>query len=472
MRTVLANAEVVWTGDRTAPCPRPAHVSVVDGVIEHVQAAPIVATPDAPIDRRIDLRGCLLIPGLINLHHHFFQSVTRAWPGLHTAGSPVWLTGLYTVWARMTDDDCTVAARNAMAELLLSGATTSVDHAFLLGTASDARLAAEAAAAHTLGLRLHLVRSGLPTIGGRVEAGVRAVLGDAGFASLVDEPDALLAACERDVANWHDPGEGAMLRIDLGPSNVPYEAPTLLEGLADLARRAGCGLHMHFHPRVTERALCARLHGLQPVELLERSEWLTPRTSLVHCTELDDNDIDAFAAHGVGVVHCPRTVVRLGYAMPRIARLRARGVTIGVGADGAASNDAGNFLGDLRLAGLLHRVGASDGDPAREWLAPDDVLHMATTDAARLLGRADIGRIAPGLRADLAAFDLQGIDLAGGVEDPIGGFLLAGSAPRAQLTMVDGRVVVRDGALVDADEAAIAAATRDASRRLRRRTAS
>ena len=430
MRTVLRNAAWIWTGERLL---ERTQVEIVDGRIESVGAESA-----APADETIDLAGCLLIPGLISLHHHFFQHLTRAWPGLHRARSKEWLAGLYPVWARMDTTGIAAAARVAAAELLLSGTTTSVDHAFLLGASGDERLAAQAQAVAALGLRQHIVRSGLP--------------------GMFDPAEALVEQCRADIARWHDPAPGSMLRLDLGPSNIAYDKPDFMRALADLAVQHGCGLHVHFHPRAAERELSRRQNGREPIDFLDACGWLRPGTWFAHCTELDDADIARMAERGVGIVHCPRTVLRMGYRMPRLDRWRAAGIPVGIGADGAGSNDAGAFLADVRLALLLHRAGTGDSaEPERDWLSPQDVLAMATRGAAAILRRPELGAIEPALRADLAAFDLRGLDLAGALNDPLGGFLLAGSATRAKLTMVDGRVRVRDGRLVDADEQAIAA---------------
>ncbi|MGQ0656307.1 MAG: amidohydrolase family protein [Betaproteobacteria bacterium] len=447
MRTVLRNARWIWTGARLL---ERAHVSIVDGRIESVQAAPI----DAAAELSPDLDGCLLMPGLISLHHHFFQHVTRAWPGLHRAPSEGWLGGMYPVWGRMEAADIAAAARAAAAELLLSGTTTSVDHAFLLRASGDERLAAQIEAVRALGLRQHIVRSGLPSLPAR-------------FSALLDAEGPLLEQCRADVSRWHDPARGAMLRLDLGPSNVPYDKPALMRALADLAAEHGCGLHVHFHPRRAERELSRRLSGAEPIDFLDAAGWLRPGTWFAHCTELDDRDIARMAERGVGIAHCPRTVLRLGYRVPALHRWRASGVRVAFGADGGASNDAGAFLADVRLALLLHRAGtAGNADPQRDWLEPADALAMATREAAAILRRPELGSLEAGACADLAAFDLRGVDVAGALNDPLAGFLLAGSATRAKLTMVNGVVRVLDGKLVGADEHAIAAECNERSRAL------
>jgi cytosine/adenosine deaminase-related metal-dependent hydrolase len=455
MRILLRNVRWVYSGGELL---EHGQVLVTDGRIESVQQGPIEPAAEARFDEIVDLEGCLLIPGLISLHHHFFQHLTRAFPGAHRAAAEDWLLKLYPVWGEMTTQDIAAAARNAAAELLLSGTTTCADHAFLLGDRGDERLAAQVDAVLGLGLRMHLVRSGLPGIGGRVESR----LSSATLQSLVDEQGPWLAQCRTDLRRWHDAASGAMLRLDLGPSNIPYDKPALMRACAELAAEYGCGLHAHYHPRPAERDLCRRLNGMAPIDFLEAAGWLRPGTWFAHCTELDDGEIERFAARGVGIVHCPRTVLRLGYRMPRLHLWRRAGIRVGIGADGAASNDGGAFISDVRLAMLLHRAGGPD---AQDWLDPQDVLAMATRDAAAILRRPELGAIAAGMCADLAAFDLSGLDCAGSLQDPLAGFLLAGSQPRAMLTMVNGRIRVREGRLV-VDERRIAEETNARSRAL------
>lgn len=463
MRIILRNVSWLWSGVPDEALRYGAHVAVSDGRIEAVQDEPI----SGAADETLDLDGCLVIPGLISLHHHFFQHLTRAYPGAHRASSEEWLFKLYPVWAQMDAADIAAASRNAAAELLLSGTTTCADHAFLLRHAGHERLAAQVEASSGLGLRLHLVRSGLPGIGERLESRL-AALGNGALESLLDEEDALLAQCEADLRRWHDPQPGSVLRLDLGPSNIAYDKPALMRALARLAAEHGCGLHAHYHPRPAERELCARLNAKSPLDFLEETGWLRPGTWFAHCTELDDEEIARFAQRGIGIAHCPRTVLRLGYAIPRLHRWRQAGVRTGIGADGAASNDGGAFLADVRLALLLNRAGNPD---TSSWIAPEDALAMATREAAAVLRRPELGMIAPGMRADLAAFDLSGLDCGGALEDPVAGFLLAGTRTRARMTMVEGRIVAREGHLVTADESAIAHETNTRARALYQRTA-
>lgn len=418
---------------------------------------PVIAGAD-----EIDLTGCLVLPGLINLHHHFFQAVTRALPAFQRSPSSEWLVGHYPVWSLITADDLAIAVRNAVAELLLSGATTSVDHAFLLRGHSSEMAETEIQAASELGIRLHLVRGCLPTIGGDVEHKLMRIMGAELSPRLIDAEDGLLEQCRSDVRRWHDTSHGAMVQMAVGPSNLPYGKPHLLAGFARIADETGCGLHAHYHPRQAERLESQKAVGLDPIDYLEQSGWLRPGTILAHCTELNDDEISRFAASGTAVAHCPRTVLRLGYKIPPISKMRSSGIGIGIGVDGAASNDGGALISDIRLALMLHRCRE---DPA-SWLDANTIISMATSEAAQILGRKDIGTLEVGKCADIAAFDLGGVDLGGALEDPLAGFALAGVNPRAKLTMVNGKIAVRDHLLICGDEQKIAQATNRCAERL------
>jgi 8-oxoguanine deaminase len=284
---------------------------------------------------------------------------------------------------------------------------------------------------------------------------------------LVSSEPGILSQMERFARKHHSMASGAMTRIAFGPTGATYEKPDFMTRVADLAARYGCGLHTHLHPRPDEREKARRHLGTGPVDFLKHAGWLRPGTWFAHCSQLTDEEMQAFAENGVGVAHCPRTIPRLGFPLTRISAMRKHGVKVGVGVDGSASNDSGSLLGDMRLALILHRIGTPAGtDTEREWLEPVDVLRMATTVAASILGRDDIGQIAPGYRADITAFSLKRVDYAGGITDPIGSLLLAGAWSRAALTMVDGRVLVRDGRLTSQDEDGIVEEANESSRRM------
>ncbi|MDO9413276.1 MAG: amidohydrolase family protein [Pseudolabrys sp.] len=464
MIVVLENARCIYTCDTPG---------LIEGGYVIIDGARIreIGHGDAPHIEgadKIDCTGCIVLPGFINVHHHFFQSVTRAVPGLHRADSAAWLSAHYPLWAEIEPDDLTAAVRNSSAELLLSGATTSADHSFVLGGVGAELAPIEIAAVREMGLRLHLARSCLPVIEGAVGAHLQRTMGER-INRLIAPEDEVIEQCRADVERWHDASPGAMVRLALGPSNVAYTKPALMKQFGDIAAETGCGLHAHYHPREAERALCRQTQGCEPIEFLDRAGWLGPQTWLAHCTELDDTEIATFGARGVGVAHCPRTVLRLGYQIPRIAAMRAAGVRVSFGVDGAASNDGGSFINELRLGLLLHR--ARERNPVSEdvWLTPHDALLMATRDAAAMLGRDDIGRLKPGLCADITVFDLSGAEFGGALNDPLGGFLMAGVGARANTTIINGRVVVRNGQITTANELKIAEATSRASAALAER---
>lgn len=442
---------------------RNAWILIQDGLIVDIG---IGESPGFGPEDSISLRGCIVTPGFINLHHHFFQSLTRAVIGAQKSSVLTWLLTLYPIWAQLKVADMIAATRVATAELLLSGCTTSVDHSYLVPDNDDEILEAEIAAALDMGLRMHLVVGAAPTLESDLEQRLAASLG-AAVNKLVYAEQGILDQMERLARRYHDPSAGAMARIAFGPTGVTYERPDFMKRVAELSTRHGCGLHTHLHPRPDERDKASRYLGTDPISFLKQAGWLRPGAWFAHCSQLRDEEMQAFAENGVGVAHCPRTIPRLGFPLTRISTLRKYGVKVGVGVDGSASNDSGALIGDMRLALILHRIGTPAGtDTEREWLEPADVLHMATTVGASVLHRDDIGRIAKGCRADIAAFSLKRVDYAGGVTDPIGSLLMAGAGGRAALTMVDGRVLVRDGRLTSQDENGIVDDANESSRRM------
>jgi 8-oxoguanine deaminase len=305
----------------------------------------------------------------------------------------------------------------------------------------------------------------MPTLEGDLETRLRPLLGDRLDWLLDDEAD-VLPQLER-AARRHDAGRGSMLQVAFGPTGVTYARPELMRAIADLAADHGCGLHTHFHPRPDEREKAAELLGTDPVSFLDRSGWLRPGTWFAHGSQLRDEDIRRLADAGCGVSHCPRTIVRLGFPLTPIAAFRRAGLKVGIGVDGAASNDSGAMLADVRLALVMHRIGTPPGsDTSTDWMTPHDALAMATRDGAAILGRSDIGVLAPGRRADLAAFPMGGVSYAGAVTDPLGGLLMAGSDSRARFVMVEGRAAVVDGRLAGLDEQIIADGANAAARRM------
>jgi cytosine/adenosine deaminase-related metal-dependent hydrolase len=323
----------------------------------------------------------------------------------------------------------------------------------------------EVRGAREAGIRFVLVRGGMPTMEADLEQRLAPVMGSR-LDRLLDREEELFPRLEAVLRRHHDTSHGAMVQVAIGPTSVTYRRPQFMRRFAELARDSACGLHVHFDPRPDERAVM-REQGSRPIDFLREAGWLSERTWLAHATLLDRHDMAAIADAGTSLAHCPRCIVRLGKKVARVGHWRAHGINVGLGVDGPASSDMGNLLNEMRLALVLHRVGGyDDTEAADQWMTPEDVLWMATRGGARALGRSDIGELSPGKAADVAAFPLRRLSLAGAVVDPLGALLLAGSAPCASLTVVDGRVRVRDGRVVDVDEQRVLDAANAAAWRL------
>ena len=460
-RLLLRHADRIHTCDDARRVIRDGYVLVEGGRIAAVGAEP---APSIAVDEEISVAGSLVTPGLVNIHHHLYQSLTRAVPLATRSGILDWLYAMYPIWAELDADAFYWSALATSCELLASGCTTNADFAYLMPEVDGEMAAEEIRGVREAGMRFVLVRGGMLTMEADLESRLRPLMGSR-LDRLLDREDALFARLEATIRRHHDTSDGAMLQVAIGPTTVTYSHPQFMRRFADLARSSWCGLHVHFDPRPDERMLMQERGG-RPIDLLRDAGWLGERTWLAHATLLDADDMHAIAGAGVSLAHCPRCIVRLGKRVARVGHWRAHGINVGIGVDGAASSDMSNMLNEMRLALVLHRVGGyEDSEAPDQWLTPQDVLWMATRGGARALGRDDIGQLAPGKMADVAAFPLRRLSLAGAVADPLAALLLAGSDPYASLTIVNGRIRVRDGRMVDVDETraldgANAAATR------------
>lgn len=458
---LLRHADVVYTCDDARRAIRDGYVHVHDGRVAAVGHEP---APSLAVDEEVSLAGCVVTPGLVNIHHHLFQTLTRAVPLATRSTILDWLYAMYPVWAEIDADACYWASLATNCELLASGCTTNADFAYLMPEEDGEMAAEEIRGAAESGIRFVLVRGGMPTMEADLERRLRPVMGRQ-LERLLDREEDLFPKLEATIRRYHDTASGAMLQVAVGPTSVTYERPRFMRRFAELARANQCGLHVHFDPRPDERTVMQERGG-RPIDLLRDTGWLSDRTWFAHSTLLDDEEMGAIAGAGASLAHCPRCIVRLGKKVARVGRWRAHGINVGIGVDGAASSDMSNLLNEMRLALVLHRVGGyADSEAADQWMTPEDVLWMATRGGARALGRDDIGQLAPGKSADVAAFPLRRLSLAGAVADPLGALLFAGSDPHAALTIVNGRIRVRDGHMTDVDEmrafdGANAAATR------------
>lgn len=427
-----------------------AWLAIEDGVIVGLGTG----SADLPARRRIDGHGLVAIPGLVNTHHHFFQTLTRVLPAAQNLRILDWLAANYQVWSRIDQEAVYVTARVAIGELLLSGCTTSSDHLYAYPKGCGGALAmleAEISAAAELGLRFHATR-------GAVDVSLRA--GGSPPPELVEETDAVLETMESAVLKFHDPSPGAMVRIGLAPCSLTISSERLMVESASLAQRLGVTRHTHVAEVIEEEEYCAQIHGQRPVERLAELGWLGEDVWLAHVVHADASDIARLAATGTAVAHCPSSNMRLGSGVAPVLEMQQSGVTVALGVDGSASNDTGSLLAEARQAMLLSRVSSKRG----KLMPPRQALRLATVGGAEALRRDDIGVIAPGRRADVSFFSLQGPAAAGAENDPVAALVLAPPA-RAAHVMVDGRFTVWNGHL-DVDEEPIVRAHRDLVHRL------
>ena len=410
----------------------PGGIVVQDGRITQLLAHG--QTPAGP-HTIFDAGAHVIIPGLINTHHHFYQTLTRALPAALNRTLFPWLEALYPLWARLTPTALEAAVTVAMAELLLSGCTTTTDHHYVFPPGLEDAIAIEADIAARLGLRAVLTR-------GSMDLSQR----DGGLPpdSVVQDRDTILTDSERLIARHHDGSAFAMLQIALAPCS-PFSVTTdLMRQTADLAARHGVRLHTHLAETADEAAFCQARFGCSPLEYLERCGWMRPGTWLAHGIHFDAGEIARLATSGVAVTHCPCSNQVLASGTCPVCALERAGVAVGLGVDGSASNDGSNLMQEVRAAFLLQR-GANGIDA----VSHRDALRWATEGSAACLGRPELGRIAVGMAADLALFRLDELRFSG-AGDPIAALVLCG-AHRADRVMIAGRWVVENGAIPGLD---------------------
>ena len=437
---LIRNARCIATMDDAGREWRDASILVRGNIIEAIGAAGDL--PQAA-DEVIDARGHLVTPGLVNTHHHMYQSLTRAVPAVQNAELFSWLRGLYPIWAGLTPEMVRVSTQVAMAELLLSGCTTSSDHLYIYP--GGVRLDDSIEAAQQIGMRF---------VASRGSMSVGASQGGLPPDRVVEREDAILADTQRLIETWHDASHGSMVNIAVAPCSPFSVSRELMRESAALARSfkgQGVRLHTHLAENDHDIAYSREKFNCTPAEYAQDLGWLGSDVWHAHCVKLDDAGISLFAASRTGVAHCPCSNMRLASGIAPIRRMLDAGVPLGLGVDGCASNDAAHMVNEARQALLLARVGRSlepfgcDHGPSE--MTARDALALATRGGAEVLGRDDIGSIAPGMCADLALFDLDTLGFAGGaVHDPVGALLLCAS-PQAAWTIVNGRVVVREGRL-------------------------
>ena len=434
---LIRNARCIVTMNGDAAELNDASILVRDGLIEVIGAA--TELPQQA-DEVIDARHHLVTPGLVNTHHHMYQSLTRAIPQVQDAELFGWLRGLYPIWAGLTPEMISVSTQVAMAELLLSGCTTSSDHLYIYP--NGVRLDDSIEAAREIGMRFLATRGSMS---------VGASQGGLPPDEVVEREDFILKDTQRLIETWHDTAHGAMVQIGVAPCSPFSVSRDLMRESALLARRHGVRLHTHLAENDHDIAYSRAKFNCTPAEYAQELGWLGADVWHAHCVKLDAEGISLFAATRTGVAHCPCSNMRLASGIAPIRKMLDAGVPVGLGVDGSASNDAAHMVNEARQALLLARVGRSlepfgcDQGPSE--MTARDVLALATRGGAQVLGRRDIGHLEPGMCADLALFDLRTLGFAGGaVHDPVGSLMLCAS-PQAAFTVVNGRVVVREGRL-------------------------
>lgn len=426
--TLLRGASTVLTMDDARRELLDHDILMRDGVIAEI-GVDLVAPQGAQV---VEAEGCLVTPGLVNTHHHLYQSLTRAVPGGQDALLFGWLRTLYPIWQKFTPDHMHVSAQVGLAELALSGCTLSSDHLYLYPNGS--RLEDTIHAAAEIGMRFHPTR-------GAMSIGESA--GGLPPDALVEDEVAILEDCIRVIDAFHDPAEGSMCRVGIAPCS-PFSVSTdLMRNAAVLARDKGVMLHTHLAENDEDIAYSLETFGCRPGEYAESLGWVGPDVWHAHCVKLDPAEIALFAATGTGVAHCPCSNCRLGSGIAPLRAMRDAGVPVGLGVDGSASNDAGNLVAEARQAMLLQRVSlGADAMSARE------ALEIATRGGADILGRPDCGRLEVGKRADIAVWDMSGVEAAGSWD--AAALLLAGPTTVRDL-FVNGRVIVSGGQIKTLD---------------------
>jgi 8-oxoguanine deaminase len=402
------------------------------------QVGPTAALP-ATADVVLDARDRVILPGLVNTHHHFTQTLTRNLPAAQDADLFTWLRTLYPVWARLTPEAVAISTKIALAELLLSGCTTSSDHTYLWP--NGARLDDQIEAACEMGVRFHATRGSMSV--GESRGGLPPD-------TVVEDEAAILADSQRVIERYHDPQSYAMTRVVLAPCSPFTVSPALMSETVALARSYGpsYGVHVHTHLAETrdEATYCAERFGRSPVELAEDLGWTGPDVWHAHVVHPSAEEVRRLGATRTGIAHCPTSNMRLASGIAPLRALCAAGARVGLGVDGSASNDGSHLLAEVRQALLLHRV---SGDPAA--LTAREALRLATRGGAEVLGRDDIGLLAPGMAADFIGYRLDTLELAGGaVHDPLAALVFC-QPGGVDLSVINGCVRVRDGQLVDVD---------------------
>ena len=441
---LIDHAEVLVTMDDERREIKDGALLIRDNVIEMLGASAELhqqlQTMGLQADRQVDASGCIVIPGLVNCHHHLYQTLTRSIGTAEGKSLFDWLTTLYPIWGQMDAEAVYVSARLGLVELLLSGATTVADHLYLFP--NGARLDDEIRAARELGVRFHPTRGSMSL--GQSKGGLPPD-------SVCEDEDDILADCERVIAEFHDPEPLSMLRIGLAPCSPFSVTADLMRKTAALARRhEGVRLHTHLAETIDENRFCEELFGMRPLPYLQSLDWTGDDVWFAHMVHPDGNEIGLLAETRSAVCHCPSSNMILASGIAPVREMCDRGVRVGLGVDGSASNDANQLLGEARQAMLLQRVGWPGFESRADRFSAREALALATRGGAAVLGRDDIGSLEPGKAADLVAYRVDGIQHAGAGGDHVAG-LLTCAPVNAWFSIINGRMVIEQGEIIGVD---------------------
>lgn len=441
---LIENAEVLVTMDEGRREIENGAVLIRDNAIEMLgetdQLRRELEVKGLQPDQRIDARGCIVMPGLVNCHHHLYQTLTRSIGTADGKSLFDWLKTLYPIWGQMDAESVYLSARLGLAELLLSGATTVADHLYLFP--NGARLDDEIRAAQELGVRFHPTRGSMSL--GQSQGGLPPD-------SVCENEDDILADCERVIAKFHDPEPLSMLRIGLAPCSPFSVTPELMRKTAELARRhAQVRLHTHLAETIDENRFCEELFGMRPLPYLQSLGWTGDDVWFAHMVHPHSDEIDMLAETLSGVCHCPSSNMILASGIAPVREMCDRGVRVGLGVDGSASNDANQLLGEARQAMLLQRVGWPGFESRADRFSAREALELATLGGAAVLGRDDIGSLEPGKAADLVAYRIDDLQHAGAGGDRVAG-LLTCAPVNVWCSIINGRIVVQQGEITGLD---------------------
>ena len=452
---LIKNAYIVTMDDHLREIPE-GGLFIRRGLIQEV--GPMRELPETA-DEVLDLKGHIVFPGLVNTHHHFYQTLTRAVPAAQDANLFNWLKTLYPIWARLTPDDIFISTQTALAELALSGCTTAADHLYLFPNGS--KLDDEIAAASEVGLRLQASRGSMSL--GESQGGLPPD-------SVVDTEENILKDSQRLIEKYHDAKAGAMTQIVLAPCSPFSVTGELMKQSAKLAREYGVHLHTHLAETEDEEQFCLDKFGYRPVGYMQSVDWIGEDVWFAHAVWVNHEEISLFSEHKCGVAHCPTSNMRLASGIAPVKNYLKAGVNVGLGVDGSASNDGSHLLAEVRNAMLVSRV--NDGmtgfslsnDPSRKLMNAREALHLGTVGGASVLGRKDIGSLEAGKCADFFAVNLNRIGYAG-MHDPVAAVVF-GQPANVDYTVVNGKFIVKEGQLVTVDERKLVEKHNKAAKRL------